>query len=84
MNESGRRSSRATLGVSPFVLAEPDHPLATRLGVNAELTVLDELAGGDVPALSVARNAVDRLPDEVQVAAVAGVLLDQVDQDPPE
>lgn len=34
------------LAVSPFVLAELDYLLATRLGVPAELTVLAELAGG--------------------------------------
>ena len=32
--------------VSPFVVAELDYLLATRLGVRAELAALDELAGG--------------------------------------
>lgn len=32
--------------VSPFVLAEVDYLVATRLGVDAELAVLDELSGG--------------------------------------
>ena len=34
------------LVVSPYVVAEVDYLLATRLGIDAELTVLDELAGG--------------------------------------
>ncbi|MDQ1438119.1 MAG: uncharacterized protein QOK43_1748 [Acidimicrobiaceae bacterium] len=34
------------LVVSPFVVAELDYLLATRLGVDAELRVLRELAGG--------------------------------------
>ena len=34
------------LVVSPYVVAELDYLLATRLGIDAELTVLDELAGG--------------------------------------
>lgn len=32
--------------VSPYVVAEVDYLVATRLGVDAELRVLDELAGG--------------------------------------
>ncbi len=35
-----------TLVVSPFVVAELDYLVATRLGVQAELAVLAELAGG--------------------------------------
>ncbi len=40
--------------VSPFVVAELDHLLATRLGVEPELTVLRELASGayEIPPLS--------------------------------
>jgi predicted nucleic acid-binding protein len=34
------------LVVSPYVVAELDYLVATRHGVNAELAVLDELAGG--------------------------------------
>lgn len=34
------------LVVSPYVVAEVDYLVATRLGVDAELCVLDELAGG--------------------------------------
>lgn len=35
-----------TLVVSPFVLAELDYLVSTRLGVDAELAVLEEVAGG--------------------------------------
>jgi hypothetical protein len=34
------------LAVSPYVLAELDYLVATRIGVDAELAVLAELAGG--------------------------------------
>jgi hypothetical protein len=34
------------LVVSPYVVAELDYLVATRLGIAAELTILDELAGG--------------------------------------
>ena len=42
-----------TLAVPPFVVAELDYLVATRIGVQAELAVLRELAGGayDLPAL---------------------------------
>jgi uncharacterized protein len=41
------------LAVPPFVVAELDYLVATRIGVQAELAVLRELAGGayDLPAL---------------------------------
>jgi uncharacterized protein len=37
---------RDPLVVSPYVVAELDHLIASRVGVEAELAVLDELAGG--------------------------------------
>jgi uncharacterized protein len=40
------RTRRETLVVSPYVVAELDYLVATRLGVDAELAVLAELAGG--------------------------------------
>ena len=42
-----------TMVVSPFVIAEVDYLVATRKGVEAELTVLRELAGGayELPAM---------------------------------
>jgi predicted nucleic acid-binding protein len=39
-------STDETLVVSPYVLAELDYLVATRVGVDAELTVLRELSGG--------------------------------------
>jgi len=40
------RSARPPLLLSPFVLAELDYLLATRLGLNAELALLGEVARG--------------------------------------
>lgn len=37
---------REPMVVSPYVIAEVDYLVATRLGVDAELRVLNELAGG--------------------------------------
>ena len=43
------------LVVSPFVLAEVDYLVATRIGVEAELAVVEELSGGawELPAIGV-------------------------------
>lgn len=56
--------------VSPFVIAEVDYLVATRRGVEVELTVLRELAGGayELPAMSaddlgVASEVVERYRD---------------------
>lgn len=50
------RAQREPLVVSPYVVAEVDYLIATRLGVEAELAVLRELAGGayDLPAVDAA------------------------------
>lgn len=47
-------SNNEALIVSPFVVAELDYLVATRLGVEAELTVLRELGGRayDLPTLN--------------------------------
>lgn len=71
------------LVVSPFVLAELDHLVATRLGVDAEIAVLDELAGGayvlaDVSAADLrrARDVVERYRDQdIGVADASLVVL---------
>lgn len=49
-------SASEPLVVSPFVIAELDYLLATRVGVPAELAVLGELASGayELPALTAA------------------------------
>jgi uncharacterized protein len=71
------------LVVSPYVLAELDHLLATRLGVDAELTVLAELAGGayhldqlDPSDLQRCAAVIDRYRDqEIGVAHASIVVL---------
>jgi uncharacterized protein len=52
--------------VSPFVVAELDHLLATRHGVDAELAVLGELAGG---AYEIASIGADDLSTAARVVA---------------
>ncbi|MGH2358597.1 MAG: PIN domain-containing protein [Candidatus Limnocylindria bacterium] len=59
------------LVVSPFVVAEVDYLVASRLGVEAELAVLGELAGGawDLPAIDAedlkqASSIIDRYRDQ--------------------
>lgn len=59
------------LVVSPYVIAELDYLLATRRGVDAELAVLRELAGGawELPAI--------RAEDLTAAAVVIGKYADQ-------
>lgn len=59
------------LVVSPFVVAELDYLVSTRHGVDAELRVLDELAGGawilthfEAEDLRTARALIDRYRDQ--------------------
>lgn len=71
--------------VSPYVVAELEHLLATRRGVEAELSVLAELAGGawELPALGRddledVRQVVERYRDqEIGVADASLVILAQ-------
>lgn len=71
------------LVVSPFVLAELDYLVATRLGLDAELAVLDELGGGAYviadfgPAdISSARDVIAHYPDqEIGLADASLVVL---------
>ena len=73
------------LVVSPYVIAELDHLVATRHGVKAELAVLDELGGGawelaclDVAELRTARTIVDRYADQrIGLADASNVVLAQ-------
>ncbi len=60
-----------TLVVSPFALAELDYLVSTRLGVDAELAVLEEVAGGayvlppwDVDDTRRAAEVIDRYADK--------------------
>ena len=59
------------LVVSPFVIAEVDYLVSTRLGIEAELAVLTELAGGayHLPAMPAdlvdrARTVIERYRDQ--------------------
>jgi uncharacterized protein len=71
------------LVVSPFVIAELDYLLATRLGIDAELAVLRELSSGayELPALDAADVAscaeiVQRYDDQqIGIADASLVLL---------
>ncbi len=74
---------RGPFVVSPFVVAEVDYLVATRLGVDAELAVLGELAGPayvlapfDESDLANARQVVDTYRDQqVGVADASLVVL---------
>lgn len=66
------------LVVSPYVVAELDYLVASRLGVSAELAVLRELAGGawDLPSFSTedladASSILERYADQAIGAADA-------------
>lgn len=71
------------LVVSPYVVAELDYLVASRLGVSAELAVLRELTGGawdlppvDVEELVKARAVVERYADQkIGVADASNVIL---------
>ena len=75
--------AREPLVVSPYVVAELDYLVASRLGVSAELAVLRELTGGawdlpaiDVEALDQARAVIERYADQkVGVADAWNVIL---------
>ncbi|MFP5488722.1 MAG: PIN domain-containing protein [Acidimicrobiia bacterium] len=47
------------LVVSPFVVAELDYLVATRMGPDAELSVLAELAGGAYELAAISRSELD-------------------------
>lgn len=89
-DEPDHESVSAVLGgateplvVSPYVVAELDYLVATRLGVSAELAVLRELTGGawDLPAIDAgdlvtARAVIKRYADEnIGVADASNVIL---------
>jgi len=74
--------TRDPLVVSPYVVAELDYLVATRIGVEAELAVLAELAGGAYelapigPAdLHAARNVVERYRDQSIGVADASIVV---------
>lgn len=69
--------------ISPYVVAELDYLVATRHGVQAELTVLDELTGGawhlaafDVDDVKQARTIIAQYGDQaIGVADASNVVL---------
>ena len=71
------------LVVSPYVIAELDYLVASRLGIRAELAVLAELAGGawelaaiDGEGMKDARAVVERYADQrIGVADASNVVL---------
>ncbi len=71
------------LVVSPYVVAELDYLVASRLGVSAELAVLRELTGGawdlaaiDVEDLVKTRAVIERYADQsIGVADASNVIL---------
>jgi uncharacterized protein len=71
------------LVVSPYVVAELDYLVATRVGVDAELAVLEELAGGaydlaclDAAELSRASDVIARYRDQaIGIADASNVVL---------
>ncbi len=73
----------APLVVSPYVVAELDYLVASRLGVDAEIAVLAELAGGawDLPeidsqGLTQARAVIEHYADQrIGVADASNVVL---------
>jgi len=75
--------ARAPLVLSPFVLAELDYLLATRVSVDAELALLDEVARGayhlatfTAGEVATARKIVERYADlEIGLADASIVVL---------
>lgn len=70
------------LAVSPYVLAELDYLVASRLGVQAELVVLQELSGGawELPAMDRedvrrAASIIERYADQRLGIADASIIL---------
>ena len=71
------------LVVSPYVVAELDYLVASRLGVTAELAVLRELAGGawDLPSMTAeelgqAASVIERYADQrIGLADASNVVL---------
>ena len=70
------------LVVSPYVLAELDYLVATRIGVHAELDVLAELSGGayelaqiDAAALTRSQAVIERYRDQEIGLADASIVV---------
>jgi predicted nucleic acid-binding protein len=70
------------LVVSPFVIAELDHLIGSRVGVQAELDVLDDLSSGayelaqlDAGDLARARAVIERYRDQAIGVADASIVV---------
>jgi uncharacterized protein len=70
------------LVVSPYVVAELDYLVATRIGISAEAAMLEELAGGayelapfGTDALSEALNVIRRYQDQALGVADASLVV---------
>lgn len=61
------------LVVSPYVLAELDYLLATRVGIEAELAVLRELAGGAFSLMSLEAAEVAQAADVIERYSDLGI-----------
>ena len=75
-------TATAPLVVSPYVVAELDYLVASRLGVSAELAVLRELAGGawdlatfGIEDLAQAHAVVERYADQAIGLADASIVI---------
>jgi predicted nucleic acid-binding protein len=75
-------SEKDLLVVSPYVLAELDYLVTTRIGVEAELAVLDDLSGGawEIPAferddIRAARSVIARHCDQAIGLADASIVI---------
>jgi uncharacterized protein len=75
-------SERGPLVVSPYVLAELDYLVATRLGVGTEVAVLSELAGGAWELASLdnddvlrAASVIEKYPDQAIGLADASIVV---------
>jgi uncharacterized protein len=66
-------SAGEAMVISPYVVAELDYLLATRAGVDAELTVLRELAGGAFLLVSLAAEEVLQASEVIERYSSLGV-----------
>lgn len=64
-------STNELVVVSPYVVAETDYMIATRIGIEAELAVLEQLSSGDwdlpvfgAPDLAQARKVIEKYRDQ--------------------
>lgn len=66
-------ATEETLVVSPYVVAELDHLLATRAGIEAELAVLRELSGGAFVLASLEAEEMTQAVETIERYADLGI-----------